>query len=708
MNLTLSYPAWYIILCLVLGAALSFILYYRDWQFRQLGAPFKKWIWTLAIIRFLAISFIAFLLLSPLIRTLSTRVEKPIVVLAQDNSQSVLLNQSSQDSSLYKQNITGLIKALSKDYEVKAYSFGSSLNEGLKFSFSDKSTNISSALSEISNLYTDQNLGAIILASDGIYNEGSNPVYLKNELNVPIYTVGMGDTTFKRDLQLSNILYNRTVFLGDYFPLKVEWRAQFCANEKTSLSVANISGNAVQTVEEKSISIENNDFSGSNEFLIKAGTPGIVHYRLALSQVSNEASVVNNSRDLFIEVIEKKEKILILANSPHPDIAAFKQAIESNKNYEAAIAFAPDFPDKIDEYNLIVLHQLPTADNNLQSVISNIKSKKKSILFILGSQSNISLVNGSQTMVNIRANNNSTTDAFPLLSSEFILFNLPDNVIKALPSWPPLASPFGEYKLSPSATALLTQKIGAVTTKYPLIFFQQDLNGRSGMVAGEGLWRWRMADFQETQNHEAFNALVSSIVQYLSVKGDDRQFRVRLEKEQLMGGSHLFSENESVVFNAELLNESNELINSPDVTIIVKDDQGKDYPFIFSKTNNAYTLNAGFFQVGNYKYSAKVNFNKKDFAASGAFTVSPTQLELEATRADHQLLYSLSNNSGGELFYPLELNELAEAIYKKQNIKPVLYSSTRTEPLINLRWLFIPILLLLVLEWGIRKFNGGY
>jgi hypothetical protein len=103
-----------------------------------------------------------------------------------------------------------------------------------------------------------------------------------------------------------------------------------------------------------------------------------------------------------------------------------------------------------------------------------------------------------------------------------------------------------------------------------------------------------------------------------------------------------------------------------------------------------------------------VNFNKKDFAASGAFTVSPTQLELEATRADHQLLYSLSNNSGGELFYPLELNELAEAIYKKQNIKPVLYSSTRTEPLINLRWLFIPILLLLVLEWGIRKFNGGY
>ncbi len=708
MNFTLSYPAWYIILCLAVGAALSFILYYRDWQFRQLGASFKKWIWVLAVIRFLAVSFIAFLLLSPLLRTLTTRVEKPIVVFAQDNSQSVLLNQNANDSSLYKRNVTELIRALSKDYEVKTYSFGTSLYEGLKFSFSDKSTNISEALDEISNLYTNQNLGAIILASDGIYNEGSNPAYLKNELNVPVYTVGLGDTTMKRDLQLSNILYNRTVFLGDYFPIKAEWRAQFCANEKTGLSVSKVSAGSVQTIEEKSISIENNDFSGSNEFLIKAETPGVVHYRITLAKIPNEASQVNNVRDVFIEVIEKKEKILILANSPHPDIAALKQAIEANKNYDAAVSFAPDFPDKIDEYNLIILHQLPSAAHNLQSVFSNIKSKKKSVLFIVGSQSNLSLVNGSQTMINIKANSSSMTDAFPLLSPEFILFNLPDNVVKSLSSWPPLASLFGEYKMSPGATALLTQKIGAVVTKYPLILFQQDLNGRSGMIAGEGLWRWRMADFQQNQNHEAFNALISSIVQYLSIKGDDRQFRVRLEKEQLSGGSHLFSENESVIFNAELLNESNELINTPDVSILIKDDEGKEFPYVFSKTNNAYTLNAGFFPVGNYTYSAKVNFNKKIFTASGAFTVSPTQLELEATRADHQLLYSLSKNTGGELVYPLQLKELADAIHKKQNIKPVLYSSTRTEPLINLRWLFIPILLLLVAEWGIRKFNGGY
>jgi hypothetical protein len=105
---------------------------------------------------------------------------------------------------------------------------------------------------------------------------------------------------------------------------------------------------------------------------------------------------------------------------------------------------------------------------------------------------------------------------------------------------------------------------------------------------------------------------------------------------------------------------------------------------------NAYTLNAGYFPAGSYTYSAKVNYNKKDFTASGTFTVSPVQLELETTRANHQLLYSLSQRTGGKLFYPSQLNELQQTIQAKQDIKPVLYSSTRTEPLINLRWLSFP------------------
>ncbi len=708
LHLSLSYPPIYILLCVALGAAASFLLYYRDWQFRDLGASFNKWLWLLAIIRAITISFIAFLLLSPLIRTISTRIEKPILLFAQDNSSSVMMNQSKEDSIKYTNDVSRVLNELSKQYDVKSYAFGSSLQENPDFSFTDKSTNISSALDELVNLYAGQNVGAVILSTDGIYNEGSNPVYLREELSMPVYTIGLGDTTVKRDLQLLNVIHNRTVFLGDYFPMKAEWRSQFCANEKTAVTVSLLEGSTVKKLDEKPITIEGNDYSGSTEFMLKAETPGISHYRIALAKVEGEVSPINNIKDVFIEVVEKKERILLLANAPHPDIAAIKQSIEANKNYEVTVAFGNTVPGKMEDYNLVMLHQLPTVMNTIQPVLQALKEKKKSVLYILGAQTNPALLNNAQSLITLTGGNSSTSDAFPVFSREFNLFNVPDELKIKVSAWPPLFSPFGEYRISPGAATLILQKIGSVVTKFPLILFQQDLDGRTGIIAGEGLWRWRMNDFELNGNHDAFNSLISSVVQYLSVKADERQFRVRLEKERQAGSNHIFSENESVIFDAELLNESNELINTPDIKLVIKDEQGKEFPFVFSKNVNAYSLNAGYFPVGNYSYSSKVNYNSKDLFASGVFSVSPTQLEFETTRANHQLLYALSQQTGGKLFYPGQLSQLVAEIRAKEEIKPVLYSSTRTEPLINLRWLIIPILFLLALEWGVRKFNGGY
>lgn len=111
---------------------------------------------------------------------------------------------------------------------------------------------------------------------------------------------------------------------------------------------------------------------------------------------------------------------MLLANAPHPDIAAIKQSIESNKNYEVTVAFGGSVPGKMEEYSLFILHQLPSSANNIQPLIQSIKSKNKSVLFILGAQSNNALVNSSQTLINIAGANGSTSDAFPVLLGNFL------------------------------------------------------------------------------------------------------------------------------------------------------------------------------------------------------------------------------------------------------------------------------------------------
>ena len=67
--------------------------------------------------------------------------------------------------------------SLEEKYEVKTYTFGENLTEGNQIDYSKKITDLSNAFDEIGNKFYNRNVGALILASDGIFNQGSNPVY---------------------------------------------------------------------------------------------------------------------------------------------------------------------------------------------------------------------------------------------------------------------------------------------------------------------------------------------------------------------------------------------------------------------------------------------------------------------------------------------------------------------------------------------------
>ncbi len=183
-NLTFQYPAWYLLLCVLLGAGYALTLYYKDKTFREQ----PSWLTVLlGVLRAVAVTAIAALLLSPLLRSLLQDVKKPVILLAQDVSESVGLALSGDDArQRYQTAFEQLTAELGKDYEVKSYSIGETAREGIDFEYKDKITNISQFLTGAYDLYSNQNLGAIVLATDGLYNEGSNPAYLSNQLSVPI------------------------------------------------------------------------------------------------------------------------------------------------------------------------------------------------------------------------------------------------------------------------------------------------------------------------------------------------------------------------------------------------------------------------------------------------------------------------------------------------------------------------------------------
>ncbi len=697
-NLSFQYPTWYLLFCAMLGLAYAIFLYYRDQSFREQS---KSLNWILGPVRFLTVTFLSILLLSPLLRSITSEAKKPVVILAQDQSESVAAAMSEEEQQAYQQNFAALSQELAGEYDLKEYAFGSDVREGVDFSFDDKVTNISKLLQELYDLYSNQNLGAVILATDGIYNEGSNPIYGSSRLAAPVYTVAMGDTTAQKDLVLKRVFHNKIAYLGDQFSVQVDVAARNCAGSTSNLNIYRIDNGQPVRLQQIPIRIAQNDFFRTEEILLDASQSGVQRYRVSVSGVEGEVSTSNNSKDFFVDVLDARQKILLLANSPHPDITAIKQSLGTNKNYEITTAYIQDPQINVAAYDFVVLHQLPSRTQSAEGLLATMNQKRIPRLFITGSQTDFNRLNQQQSLISIQSNGRNTNEVQASVANNFSLFNIDATITKDLPRFPPLIAPFGEFKDNGIASTLLYQRIGKVDTKFPLLLFGEDRDIKTGVLCAENIWKWRLFDYLQYKNHDRIDELLGKTVQYLSLKEDKRKFRVSLTK-------NIFKENEPIFFDAELYNESYELINEPDALITVKSSEGKEYNFTFNKTGRSYTLNAGNFPVGNYSFRATAMSSGRQLSYDGQFSVQPIQLEIYESTADHGMLQLLSEQNGGELVYPANLTSIAQKLRDKKTVVPVIYESSKTRSVINLRWIFFILLGLLTLEWGIRRYYGGY
>ncbi|MEL6657181.1 MAG: hypothetical protein AAFR36_12075 [Bacteroidota bacterium] len=697
-GISFAYPTWLLIVCLLAGLAYALVLYFRDRRFKE--AP--SWLTTvLGIFRFLAVSTIAILLLSPILRSIENRSQKPVIVFAQDGSESVTAAWSSADSTAYIQDIQTLQNSLAEKYDLVNYTFGADVRDTLDLSFGDKRTNLSNLLREVYDVYSNQNLGAVVISSDGIYNEGANPVYTDAKLNAPVYTFGLGDTTRRKDILIKRVFHNKIAYLGDRFSIQVDITAQNAAGTTVPLRVARIeNGNRRELINE-SVNIDRNDFFRTREFVLDADRSGVNRYRISVGTVNGEVTTVNNSRDIYVDVLEARQKVLILAHSPHPDLSALKQSISAGQNNEIEVEYINSFSGNIRDYDMVILHQLPSRANNVQELLSTLSTAKIPTWFFVGDQSGFSTVNESQQLVDVRVNGRNTNAVEPRMATNFSLFKVADEVRDFLPVLPPVISPFGEYAAGANASVLLYQRIGRIDTEYPLLALGEEEGRRMAIMTGTGIWKWRLFDYLDRKNHERFDELISQVIQYLSVKNDKRRFRVSIPK-------NIFDENEQLIFDAELYNDNYELINEPSAQMVITDEDGREFSYTFNPTGRAYRLNAGILPVGNYRYQANVNTGTENLNYSGQFSVQAVQLERFETTADHDLLRLLSERYGGELLDQARLAGLPQLLEERGTVKPVLYSTTTTRSLINLKGIFFLILTLLSLEWFLRRYFGDY
>jgi len=689
-ELFLQTPFWFIFFCLLAGAAYAIFLY------QPVSSWGKKINYALAALRGITVASICFLLLSPLVKKTETSVDKAKVVFAIDNSESVkpfggvLLKQISDAAkSLSDAGFEVSVQTLDK-------SDGSANTDSILFD--QNKTDLSRLLQTVKTNFEGRNLTDVLLLSDGIVNQGVSPAF--GQFPFKVSTLAAGDTVPKLDIRIKDVVHNRIAYLGNDFPIRVEIVANGLAGKATSVSLKQ----GGQIIASQKVSIDRQAYFGTFDFTTSSKQKGVQHYTVELNAVQGETSSRNNKRDVYIDMIDGRQKILLLALAPHPDIKALRSLIESNDNYELdvnilTVSTNPNQPIT-KPYDLVILHQVPNVLGMGNALIRKFIDSKTPIFYILGNQSAIPLVNTLSKALIINVNKGQLDKVGARYNPAFQQLNFNEESMQLLERLPPLSVPFGEYSVAPGTESILFQKVGKLNTAKPLLVLNTSSEQKTAVLAGEGLWQWRQEEFALTSKQELVDNLFQKVIQILSVRNDKRKFRVYPIRPEFEAG-------DQVVFQTEIYNDIYEPIYGQEVKLDVTDEKGRKRQFNYTHSVENSGFNVSGLPEGVYRFQASTALRSGQETVLGQFVIRNVDLEMNHSTADFGMLHELAAHTGGEFVTPASLAQFVEKLKEKRPANR-LESSEEMVELIHLKWIFFLLVLLLGIEWGIRKYLGGY
>lgn len=643
----------------------------------------------LATLRFFSLLMLMLLLLEPAIELYKRHTQKPTLIVAFDNSESMHLHAKTSEELIQK------AKHSFPDFETEFWSLGDIPRKSDVVTGTELRSDYGKLFQTIRDEYLGKTISAMVLIGDGLFNSGIDPVFEASKLPYPIYTVGVGDSTSRADASILKITTNATAYLENSFPVEINLMyRQFSGKQ----SVLNIWEDA-KLVYKTEILIPGNEYFKQEVIRIQASKPGLHRYQATIDEFEGESNTNNNSFEFSIQVIEQKQRILIVAHSPHPDLGALIKVIEPQKNYQYELISDPKTNFDPENYDLVILHQLPDNSSANGPSIQAILKSKRPVLWILGTQNSLSILNNLNLGFSI-TNQQGYEMAYPVPNIEFNLFTADQNWNKQVRNWPPLQVPFAEVQVKGDWQILLKQQLQQFETNRSLVFMGRPNNTKFGVIMGEGIWQWRVHDFIENASFEQFDNIILKIINYLIIKPGEDNFTVYFRPR--------YAEDEDVTMSAELLNESMENIVEPDIHLSLTSEAGQRHNYVFDKTDSRYQLNIGQLPTGTYTFEASVNFGEKIIHENGSFNIDKVQLEQINTQADFNLLYQLATETGGRFFNQNQFSQLIAQLNQQKEILDTAIWQQVYLKFISLKFLFLFLLLLLSLEWFLRKYWGSY
>lgn len=666
----------YIIIALFVSSAISWFLYFYK-QKEQRSIDF-----VLFGLRAISVFLLLLLLINPTIESERITNEKPILSVLVDNSASIKqLNKERIVAAIVTDIKTATL--LSDKFTLQFYQFGNALNVLDSLSFSENKTNIYNALNGVKAAHKNVS-SPIVLISDGNQTNGNVYPYIATEKN--IFPIVIGDTLAQTDLRISQLHVNTYSYLKNKFPVEITVLYE---------GDTSISSQLVIEYRGKPVYRENLSFSADKNVqtittTIKSTKEGIQYYKAVVKPIEGEKNTENNTKTFSVEVLNEQTKILLLTSVLHPDLGAFKKAIETNKQRAVTIKTIHEFKGNIAAYQLVLLYQ-PTIV--FQSVFEKIQKEKSNYFVITGENTNWNFLNEMQS--NYYKNSiNQTEEYGAVFNNGFLTFGQKNINFE---SFPPLKDAFGKITMSTKFDGLLHQNIAGIETQTPLLATFENGSQKSAVLFGEGIWTWRARSFINTNSFQDFDAFLGNLVQYLaSTKKRDR-LRLNYEK--------LYTANTPISISAFYVDKNYQFDASAILNVTIRNTATNVRQNIpFSLQNNSFEAILENLPSGDYQFDVIVE--QQSIKRSGQFKITNYQIEEQFTKANQEALSLLASNTNGKVYYETNSKELIKDLISDKRYAIIQKSKTIQQYLIAWKLLLFLAIFFFSVEWFIRKYIG--
>jgi hypothetical protein len=717
VHITFASPLWTVVLCIFIGLGLGFAFY----RF-TLPVVSRSRRLLLSLLRGLGFSFLLLLLCEPVLRMTRTYHVPARLAVLYDVSASMSIGDGAGTRSAEVEHILRdlLPAALPTGTEARYYGFDAVLHPGtvrLPDSLSTQAevTDIAQSLEDLLQRKEAEPAQAALLLTDGIVTLGDNPVHAASALGFPVVTIGIGDTSWHRDVILSRVSSNEFVYAGTSVPVEAMLTQNGFDGEQSDVTISE--GGKVLGATTLRLQPGGGEQTALLTFV--PDTEGLHRYRIRIAPREGEFTASNNERTVSVRVLKSRLRVLVIAASPSPDLVAFRQTVAEQKDFSVTVrtqrfgggyyegALTGNIVDSADCIITIGIPTSATPPTAVELLANAVIQKRIPLLFVAGPALDparlgrladalpASIRHDSHASGEIGCLPDERQRIHPLITAGG---DIEPTVWKSLPpvTW-------GNYttSLREGSVQLVAPSMKSVPLPEPVIAARNLAGTRSvGMFAFD-LWRWRLMAQGNPGTAGFFSAFLRAAIIWLSSPNDVKPVHAGTLKASYPRG-------ERIVFAADVYNGSAQPVNDADVRITIK---LKDRVFpleLRSHGNGQYGGTIEGLEEGEYHWKASAKDQGEVLGTdSGSFSVGGMNLEFLDTRMNADLLRQLAYRSGGTYMPATDARgSLKSALESLHSLRAVAREDSATYEVPHWPWMLGLLVLLFGTEWVIRKRSG--